>query len=350
MKEKEDLQFIGQIKEAMDQLTSLREGGKDDKPEDLTLGEYIKEKFNFAPDEDGTPQSFYQAIGIDPSKATIQYLLSLPDDRKWLVPEVIREAVRQGLRNGAMYPGMIAGEDTVAGKDIRVPHMDMSRAYPKEIKEGETFPEGFVSYGDRLVGLKKVGTSLKMSYEVRMYVSINLIAAFLEDTGVLLGNKQDAMMVDVLLNGDQDASSTSDMSAPVVGVENTTNGIQYDDILDVMLTMGMLTRTPQAMLAGKAQLKKVLQLAEFKNLDQSLAPQGGVNLRTPVPQSLDAYVHGAMPSNRLMLINTRSALFRFVSSPLMVEREKIMANQLEAVYVSLVTGFANIKRDAPEMR
>ena len=71
-----------------------------------------------------------------------------------------------------------------------------------------------------------------------------------------------------------------------------------------------------------------------------------MNLRTPIPQSSDFLIHGNVPDGDILLVDKSSAMIKLNSQALMVESERIVSNQTEAVYASLTTGFAKVYRDA----
>ncbi len=326
---------------AVRQMDAIRNGGAKDRAIDLALDQFIKTKFGF-----GSLDSFYQTLGVNPSAHSIHSLTTMPDYNegfRWLIPEVIREAIRLGLRRNPMYPNLIAGEETVTQTSVIMPQINMSAATPKKVGEAETIPTGSVSFNQKTVKLHKIGTGLKMSDEVVKYVSLNILSLYLQDAGVQMGLGMDAMAIDVLINGDNEAG---DNSAPIIGVDNTSNGITYFDMLRAWIRMGRLGRMPSGMLSNELAALKIMQLAEFKGSNYNNKKQD-INLQTPIPQSQDFWVHGSMPSDgSLAFIDKMAALIKLNSTGLLVESERIASNQTNGTYVTMTTGFAKLFNDA----
>lgn len=330
------------MKDAVRQVDALRAGSQDRRPVDLDMPTFIKEKFGF-----GTLDSFYDGLGVNPSHHTVENLASMPDFEegyRWLIPEIVREAVRLGLRRNPIYTDLIAAEEAVTQKKVTLPHINMSDATPEIVNEAETIPVGTVSFGEKDVKLKKIGTGLKVSDEVQKYVSLNILSLYLQDAGVKLGLGMDTMAVDVLLNGD-DALGT--YAAPVIGVKDTSKGVQYYDLLRAWLRMGRLGRLPSGMLSSEDMAMKVLLFDEFLKSPNGAAARTNLNVKTPIPQSQDYLVHGAMPSfEKIGLIDNSAALLKLNASALRVESERIAERQMNGTYVTITTGFAKLFRDA----
>lgn len=333
------------MKDAVRQVDALRKGDQTSRAIDLSLEQYVKDKFGF-----GTLDAFYQALDINPSYHTMENLASMPDFEKgyrWLRPEIVREAVRLGLRRNPIYTRLIVAEESVTQKKVTMPQINMSDATPEGLEETETIPVGTVSFGEKDVKLRKIGTGLKVSDEVQKYVPLNILSLYLQDAGVKLGLGLDTMAIDVLINGDD---VTGKYAAPVIGVTDTTKGIQYVDMLRLWLRMGRLGRQPSGMISNEEPALKILMMDEFRKWsNNSSSSKHDINLRitTPIPQSQDYLVHGAMPvDEKLGFIDNTSALIKLNASALQVESERIAERQLNGTYVTVTTGFAKLFTDS----
>jgi len=335
------LNILLDMKEAVTQAHSLRQATKNARPIEYSLDDMAKMKFGFS-----SAQGMYDALGIDPSFQTIGSLSSMSDyneNYRWLIPEVVREAVSLGLRRNPVYPSLIAAEEAVDQMKVTLPHINMSDATPERVGETETIPVGSVSFGEKDVKLHKIGTGLTISDEVQKYVSLNILSLYLQDAGVKLGLGMDTMAIDTLLNGD---NGSSNYAAPVIGIEGGAGDIAYFDLLRAWIRMGRLGRLPSAMLSDEGAALTILQLDEFKGKNYNNKKQN-INIKTPIPQSQDYLIHGAMPSGqRLGLIDSSSALMKMNSTALLVENERIVNRQMNGTYVTITTGFAKLFRDA----
>lgn len=332
------------LKEGVQQLDALRTGSKTEKAIDMTFAEFAKARWGFAPSENGAADAFYQALGIDPSSATIDTLYTTPEvdnAHRWLIPEIFREAIRLGLRQGPIHPALTVTDQTVSQRSVIMPHINMSDAMVRKIGEAETIGTGTVSFGQKTVNLQKMGIGMEVPDEVLQYVSLNVVSLFMQDVGVKLGTGLDVMAIETLISGDQAGGGES---APVIGVK-TINEFAYKDILHTWLRMGRLGRMPQGMLLGEDAALEILELPEFKALAGKETLKT-LDLTTAVPNSQKVWLHGSVPANQAMLVNTRSAMLKLTSQALRVENDRIVNKQINGTYATLTTGFANIFRDA----
>lgn len=152
----------------------------------------------------------------------------------------------------------------------------------------------------------------------------------------------DALAMDVLVKGNKLDGSES---APVIGVGDTTKGIQYRDLLRVWIRASRLGRQFRTIIGGEEQALDLLDLPEFK-LRSSGTTDARLNLKTPVPNSADFYIHGGTPENEVMLVDPAAAMIKLTAKQLMLESERIVSNQTEAIYASLTTGFSKMYQDA----
>jgi hypothetical protein len=180
------------------------------------------------------------------------------------------------------------------------------------------------------------------------YVSLDVVSIFFEDMGNQLGLGLDVWALETLINGEQANGSES---APVVGV-GTSGTKTYRDLLRIWIRMSRLGRNPNSIIGSEEAALDTLDLAEFKtNGFGGTAPVGvptsnALNLKTPIPNRSNYYIHGNVPANQEIIVDPKSALVKFNSKPLMVESEKIVSNQTEAWYASLTTGFAKLFTDS----
>lgn len=313
-------------------------------PLDITFESYVKKKANVA-----SLTALFEELGINPAMDTIENIFTLPDESvRWLVPEIFREALRLGLRKAPIWSDLVAAEQTVKGLTVTAPWFNMSEAQPAYIEQAETIPVGNLSFGQKSVSMRKIGKGVKIPYEVRNFVSINVVSIFLQDFGVRIGQAIDTLLITTLINGEQANGSES---APVVGIASAGT-LTYADLLKVWVRMSRIGRTPTKIIGGETAALATLNLAEFKtNTMGGTSPAGvpaqnGLKLKTPIPSSSDYYIHGAMPANQQLVVDPTAAIIKYNAQPLLVESEKIVSNQTEATYATLTTGFGIVFRDA----
>jgi len=319
-------------------LHQFAENLRNDKtrPVDCSLAEAVEAKFQMS------MEAFYDHIGVDFQADTLENLLTVSKvDVRYIVPEIIREAITEGFRMAPIWPSITVVEEQMRGMSQIIPQINMSDAVPEIIGEAETIPLGDISYGHKTFSIKKMGKGLKLTDEIRRYSSINVLAIFLRDFGIKMGHGLDTMAIDVLLNGDQADGSES---APVIGI-TTPNNLVYKDYLRLWARLSRMGRRANVGIGGEDIMMEALDLPEFKTPVQG-SPLHRLNLRTAIPRDLDFFVHDAVPANQQILLDPTMALAKYTAKPLTLETERIVSAQFDATYVSTELGFAKLFRDA----
>ena len=330
-------EYLKELPQSVQQLDAYRSGSANSSPVDISFAEYIDQKYGISHDE------YFEQIGINTKCDTMQNIFTLPDQSiRWIVPEIIREAIYLGIKEAPFYPNIIASDQSINGLSAIMPFVNPSDAAPARVNEAETIPLGDVSFGQKTVRLFKVGKGFKITDEVKNYVSLDVVSLFIRDFGIQLGYALDTLAMDTLINGNQPDGSES---APVIGVDSTTDGITYKDLLRLWIRASRLGRNFQTMIGGEDEALHILDLPEFK-VRQSGTPTATLNLKTPVPNNADFYIHPGVPENQVLLVDPRAALIKLTARQLMLESERIVSNQTEAIYASLTTGFSKMYQDA----
>lgn len=329
--------FINELPQMVKFMDAARSGNKNQVCTDISLEELVQEKYGLS------QADFFEKIGINPRMTTMQNIFTMPNAGvRWIVPEIIREAIVLGLRKAPFYPEIIAHDEKVSGLQITMPHINMSDAAPAKINEAETIPLGDISYGEKQVSIFKIGKGFKLTDEVRDYVSLDVLGIFLRDFGIQLGYALDTLAMEVLLNGNMVDGSES---APTIGVYDTTNGIQYRDLLHLWVRASRLGRNYQNIIGGEDQAIDLLDLPEFKERYQGTT-YATLNIKSPVPNQANFYIHPGTPENQILLVDKAAALIKLTAKELMLESERIVSNQTEATYATLTTGFCKMYQDA----
>lgn len=329
--------FIKELPQMVQQLDAFRQGNNNVLPTDISLSEFVSNRYGLDLND------YYEKLGINTKKDTMQNIFSMPDQSiRWLVPEIIRSAIYLGMKEAPFYPNIIASDQSINGLTAIMPFVNPSDAAPAKVNEAETIPLGTVSFGQKTVKLFKIGKGFKITDEVKNYVSLDVMSIFIRDFGVQLGYALDTLALDVAINGNQADGSES---APVIGVYDNTAGIQYKDLLRVWVRASRLGRGFRTMVGGEDQAIHILDLDEFKNR-QSGTTTATLNLKTPVPNSADFYIHPGVPENQVLLIDPKAALIKLTARQLTLESERIVSNQTEATYATITTGFSKMYQDA----
>lgn len=329
--------FTKEFQGMVTSLDAFRQGSSNQRPVDISFEELVQSKWGISQD------TLFEKVGVNPKVDTMSNIFSMPDQSvRWVVPEIIRAAVILGMRQAPFYPNIIASDQPISGLSAIMPWVNMSDAAPSKINEAETIPLGTVSYGQKTVNLFKVGKGMKITDEVRNYVSLDVMGIFLRDFGIQLGYTLDTLAMDALINGNKLDGSES---APVIGVSDTANGIQYRDLLRLWIRASRLGRNFTNIIGGEEQSIDILDLPEFKTRYQGTT-EATLNVKTPVPKSADYYIHPGTPDKQVLLVDTKAALIKLTAQNLFLESERIVSNQTQSIYATLTTGFSKMYQDA----
>lgn len=336
-KEYSSASLIAALPEEVKFMDAARTGTDKKSPLDISLADFVKGKYELSLD------SYMDKLGINTKVDTMNNLFTIPDQSiRWLIPEIIRAAVSLGLRQSPIYPSLIQADQPVAGLQVTMPYINMSDATPSKLNEAETIPLGTISYGSKQVNLFKIGKGIKITDEVKNYVSLDVLSVYLRDFGIQLGYSLDTLAMDVLINGNATDGSES---APVIGVDSTTNGITYKDMLRLWIRASRLGRNFSTMIGDEDQSIAILNLDEFKKREYGTT-MATLNVQTPVPNSANYYIHPGVPSDEVLFLDKSAAMIKLTSKSLVMESERIVSNQTNAIYASLTTGFCKMYQDA----
>jgi hypothetical protein len=292
---------------------------------------------------------------------TVNKMLNTGDLTRYLFPEVFRDAIIRGLEYTPFYSKLVIGEETIDSTGVTMPIMDW-RTTPlgttdrsvyqmRDVHEGATIPEiELIVYNEKQVTIKKQAKGLKQTYESIMFTPINLAAVYFQELGVMMGADLDRALINILINGDQADNS---QSAFVIGA-STANTLLFTDIARAWIRFKRINRTSSVMLASEADAIMVMNMEQFlrkyypgaQAVGMPSAPDGvTINVNTPLPNSQDVFVHDAIPTGKLVMVDTEKAAVQLTAMPLLLETDKIISRQINETFVSIITGFANIFRD-----
>ena len=145
-------QYLKELPEIVKNMDGFRQGSNKSLPVDIHLGDMLQEKYGI------TQEDYFKAVGFNPKVDTMENIYSMPNpELRWLVPEIVREAIYLGMREAPFYPNIIASDQPINGLTAIMPLVNMSDANPARVNEAETIPLGTVSFGQKSVNLFKIG-------------------------------------------------------------------------------------------------------------------------------------------------------------------------------------------------
>lgn len=302
----------------------------------LTYGQYFR-----ALDTD-VDDYCAQEFNIDLHRITVERFFHTDPNAKWLFPDIVREAVIAGLRQKPHYPTLIVRDETVHGASYDVPYVEESESNEEllGVAEGASIPESEITYGDRIVKLDKKGRGVIASYEVIRRMSVDMLRVHLRRIGERLGRNLDARLATVLVNGDSSGAGT----APVTVNTATAGAWVYSDLVKGFAKLALDHYfTPTHMIANSALIQTLLNLDEFK--DSALfdfAKTGNM----PTPLGVRLVPLADQPANKLTILDSKYAVAKLTEQDLLVESDKLINQQWDRTYLTVVTDFAILYQKA----
>lgn len=279
-----------------------------------------------------------QEFGIDLNKVTVERFFQSDPNAKWLFPDIVRESVLAGLKRKPAYPELIIRDEQIAGTSYDVPFVTES---PEEeelrmVAEGSAIPESEIAYGDRTVKLDKKGRGIIASYEVIRRMSVDMLRVHLTRIGERLGRNLDARLSEVLVNGDSSGSGTEPVS-----INTASAGVwTYADLVSGFKKLTLEHYfTPTHMLADPVTLEAILNLAEIKDgVLFDFAKTGNL----PTPLGVKLVPMADQPADKLTMLDASFAVQKLTEQDLLVESDKLINQQWDRTYLTVVTDFAII--------
>ncbi len=283
-----------------------------------------------------------QEFGVDLSRITVDRFFQSDPNAKWLFPDMVREAVLTGMKRKPVYPSLIVRDESIEGTAYDVPYV-REAADEEELRtvaEGAAIPESKILYGDRVVRIDKKGRGVVASYEVIRRMSVDMLRVHLERVGERLGRNLDARLANVLVSGDSSGAAT----APVAINTAVSGTWSYADIVNAFMTLTLDHYfTPTHMLANGELCQTILGLSEFKDAALFDFAKTG-NLPTPLGVRLVPMVD--QPADTLTILDAGYAVQKLTEQDLLIESDKLINQQWDRTYLTVVTDFAIVYEKA----
>ncbi len=338
--------LVGKIQELHEGLNKKRLAGSD-----FTLTKAAKAGdvmlSNGVPFQDITMKELLKDLGIDTRKHTMQFVLDLPEDIRWIVPEIFLEIIELGMRQkNDFYQALIAGSIDMNTLTYNMPQISAYNEDDHGLQEGgigTTPAEGVgVEFSSREVRTTKFERKIGIPHEVAKYSSLDQLQLFLSRLAKVWGLQLTRKAIDVILNGDQ---LTGTWAAGTIGVEDSSNGLEWIDLIRIHARMGRLAYQPTTVVTTEDNVVHVLTLPEFKNL-QTGRSLGEARIQGRLPTTWDFYMHSVIGTDKYVFLDPAFTCQELVSEGMRIESERIISRDMSETYVRIQNGFANIMRDA----
>lgn len=255
-------------------------------------------------------------------------------DSAVLFPEYVSRAVRQGLEQADILPGVVASTTTIDGMDYRsitsVPSEDEKEL--KIVKEGAFIPETNIRTKENLVKLKKRGRSLVASYEAIRFQRLDLFTVTLRQVGSYIARTLLKDAIEVLVNGDG-----ADNAAEIISTK-TPDKLVYADLVDFW--NGFDPYELNTIIAAPEIMAEMLNMEQFRDAAAGLNFHGKGDMITPLGAKL--LKSSAVGEGTLIGLDKTAALEMVKAGDVMTEYDKLIDRQLERAVISCTAGFTKI--------
>ena len=314
---------------------------------DVSFGEYMQERYGFEWNpQTGLPTEYLRQLGANPQDTTIERLTGslggVNPNYRFLVPEILLEAARLGLRRKPYYRSLIRREESVSQQTVSIPQINESNIEFTKIGEGETIPTGSITYNQKQVRAYKYGAGIRLTDEVMRMSRLNILSDALESAGALQGFGMDRMAIKTLLQGD----GLTAVPAYETGVQ-TTGKFTARDFNKLWLRLTRMGLNPTCIVAGEDVALDLLEIAQFSQFNQlsNGKPQTTLKL-AGLPESQDIFAHNGIPANKALLVCGGDALMKLNVQALTVKETRDNSNDTTTYYMTETCGFVVWKNQA----
>jgi hypothetical protein len=295
----------------------------------------------------GTPvtlDDLWCDLGIDPATITLDNLLTMRDNMRYLAPEIIREFVLQGFNTDASYLDLVAGVESVDQMTVTTPWIGVTNETAVATGEVETIAEADLAWGEKHVKIHKKAKAFKASDELLLSVKLPVLSYFLRRFGVALSAALYTEGVGVLVNGDQ--ADGSDAIA-TIGVADASKKIEFPDFVKAWIRGRRLAMKWDNMITSEAEAFKILSLDEF-SAPAAYGPAFVTidSTKRIMPSTLSHSLSEVPTLDQALLFDKSQAMIGLVFRPLLVENERIIMRQLNGTACSIIFGYTTILRYA----
>ncbi|MCK5862588.1 MAG: hypothetical protein KAH38_08890 [Candidatus Hydrogenedentes bacterium] len=330
----EQMQFLSQDSE---RLTALRgrELYENLAGLDLTHGQFFRAL------DTNIDDYCAQEFGVDMKRISVERFFHTDPNAKWLFPEVVREAVLTGMRSKPRYPELIVRDEHITGSVYDTPyvHEDPKEEELRSVAEGAAIPESVIRYGDRIIRLDKKGRGVIASYEVIRRMSVDMLRVHLQRMGERLGRSLDARLTQVLVEGD-----SSGETAPETLNSFAAGEWNYEDLVLGHLSLQLQNHfTPTHVLTGHYTTGTLLVMDHPTNAPIFDFAKTGV---FPTPLGMKLVPMPDQPETKITFLDAGYAAQKLTEQELLLENDKLINQQWDRAYMTLVTDFAIVYEKA----
>lgn len=332
---------------------------------DISMGELLLEKYGIGVTQNvggvvktlPSVKSYLKSLGVYTSSTTINEMLAIggsstfssgsafeeflgnpmntkeiPSDFRFIVREIILEAVRTGYTHKSMVQNWIAATQNLTGSDkVKMPRILTGDTMPAFVAEGADIPYVSLRFGQKEAIVRKIGAAFNITDELLSRSLLDMVFIMLEGVGSDMRIGKDVVGLNTILNGEQIDLSES---IPVIGV-NTPNSPTLADIDRV------ITRSDRLDLP----IDRIITTETLKNYDFNATFANRERLKIGTYTGLPVDVH-AVPAGTIVYLSSQKCLVDLRYESMKMERRRNPQNQTWEMFMTDWVGMAKIRRGA----
>lgn len=257
-----------------------------------------------------------------------------------LLPEFMMREIKKGQRMRPELEKIVSSSNQISNSRYTPFYVDVTPTDRKlslrPIGDLSHIPTITVAEQVHTITVPDYGVTLKTSYKALKSKSTAQFKVLLWYIGFRLQADKMALVVDTLINGDGNQNP-----AKVVNTE-TSGTLSYSDL--VGLYNEFFPFEMNTILCHKDKINKILNMDEFKDPMAGFKFQKTGELVSPLGSTLIRC--DDVPSDLLLGLDNRFAIEEVVSSPLMVEYDKVIEQKLEEAVISESVAYAKVIKEA----
>lgn len=257
-----------------------------------------------------------------------------------LMPEFVMREIRRGMALRSEYDQLLAARSTVGSNRYSPLYIDVApadqRLSLRPIGEGADIAQIVVTEQKNSITVPDYGVAFKASYRTLRHKSMTQFKVLLWYIGFRLQLDKEAMLTNVIINGDGNSNAAAVINTDVSGT------LDYDDLVKFWAEFSPFEMN--MLICHKEKIRTILTLAEFKDPLAGFKFQSTGKLVSPLGCKLIRCDEVA--TDLVIGLDARFALEEVVSQPLMVEFDKIIEQKFEEAVISESVAFAKVIKEA----
>jgi hypothetical protein len=294
-------------------------------------------------DNDVSIREVVAALGYtDVKKINVRALLD-NDGTAPLFNAIVEDGLRMGFERQSNWQRLVA--QTIASDQFSqawyyLEDDDLDdETELRDIGQGAPIPVGTIRLGDNSIKMHKRGRGIEWTDEAKR-ANLDLVALWLQRLGRRLGRSYEDVAITRLLNG---YFPSGEDAAPTLGV-GTAGTVTLADMFYASAFMeDTYGFSPNVAVMN---LATATAWAETRDNGAYLFQTDIQNGNFPNVINAAPFISNQMPNNRIMLVDTRSALVRYVGKEFGVESERNVKTQVEGSYGTEISEFVPFETNA----